>query len=152
MVIRAVGVPPEKLKNVIAEAEKQSGKELVYNLSEKWGDQRIEILYDSNSPKMMVDGVMRIVVDGLNEYIYAVEDTPLATCIFEMLKLRNMRLALAESFTGKNPLPVKAGEKTPRSERSAARPDVPARDAGVKQPVHRQSLRKDRGASRRLPI
>lgn len=100
MVIRAVGVPPEKLKNVIAEAEKQSGKELVYNLSEKWGDQRIEILYDSNSPKMMVDGVMRIVVDGLNEYIYAVEDTPLATCIFEILKLRNMRLALAESFTG----------------------------------------------------
>lgn len=100
MVVRAVGVPAERLKNVLSEAENISGDKLVYNTSERWGDLRLEILYDSNTPKMLIDSVMRSVVNGLNDYIYAVEDTPLNERIYEMLKLRGLRLSVAESFTG----------------------------------------------------
>lgn len=100
MVVRAVGVPSERLEKVLSEAKKMSGKGLSYNVSEKWGDLRFEILYDNNAPKMLVDEAMRTVVGGLNEYIYAVEDTPLNVRIFEMLKLRGMKLSVAESFTG----------------------------------------------------
>lgn len=100
MVVRAVGVPAERLENVIGEAKERSGKQLSYNLSEKHGDVRLEILYDSNSPKMLIDDVVRVVVNGLNDYLYAVDDTPLNERIFEILKLRGLRLSLAESFTG----------------------------------------------------
>ena len=85
MVIRAVGVPAERLKNVLNEAKAVSGDRLAYNVSEKWGDLRLEILYDSDSPKMLIDTVMRTVVGGFNDYIYATEDTPLADRIFEIL-------------------------------------------------------------------
>lgn len=100
MVVRAVGVPAERIKNVLADAKALSGDRLAYNLSEKWGDLRLEILYDSDSPKMLIDGVMRVVAGGLNDYIYAVEDTPLNERIYEILKLRGLRLSVAESFTG----------------------------------------------------
>lgn len=100
MVIRAVGVPAERLKNVLNEAKAVSGDRLAYNVSEKWGDLRLEILYDSDSPKMLIDTVMRTVVGGFNDYIYATEDTPLADRIFEILKLRGLKLSVAESFTG----------------------------------------------------
>lgn len=100
MVVRAVGVPVERLKNVLDSASGMSGKKLAYNVSERWGDLRLEILYDSDSPKMLIDSVMRCIVDGLNDYIYAVDDTPLNERIFVILKLRGLKLSVAESFTG----------------------------------------------------
>ncbi len=99
-VIRAVGVPAERLENVLADARAASGKKLAYNVSQSHGDLRLEILYDSDSPKMLTDEVMRTVASGLNDFIYAVDDTPLNARIYEILKLRGMRLSVAESFTG----------------------------------------------------
>ena len=100
MVIRAVGVPSDRLSNVLADCKKLSDDKLFYNVYQRDGDLRLELLYNSNSPKMLIDDVMRIAVQGLNDFIYAVDDTPLNERIFEMLKLRGLKLGVAESFTG----------------------------------------------------
>lgn len=100
MVIRAVGVPQERLSNVLADCRSVSGDKLDYHVWQQDGDIRVELLYDSNSPKMLIDDVMRIAVQGLNDYIYAVEDIPLNKRIYEILKLRRLKLGVAESFTG----------------------------------------------------
>lgn len=100
VVIRAVGVPQDRLENVLADSRAISGDKLLYNVYQLYGDLRLELLYDSNSPKMLIDDVVRVVVRGLNDYIYAVEDTPLNERIYEILKLRGLKLGVAESFTG----------------------------------------------------
>jgi len=100
MVIRAVGVPEDRLKNVICDCKKISGDKLTYNVFQSFGDLRLELLYDSNSPKMLIDDVVRVAVSGLNDFVYAVDDTPLNERIYEILKLRGLKLGIAESFTG----------------------------------------------------
>ena len=99
-VFRAVGVPADRLADVLSRVESASGGKLKVHSSVKDGDLRLEILYDSNSPKMVADDVSRIVAEGLNNYLYALDDTPLEKRVCEMLKLRGLRLSIAESFTG----------------------------------------------------
>lgn len=100
MVVRTVGVPQDRLQNVLSDCKRISGEKLLYNVYQCDGEMRLELLYDSNSPKMLIDDVMRVAVQGLNDYIYAVEDTPLNERVFEILKLRGLKLGIAESFTG----------------------------------------------------
>ncbi len=100
MVFRTVGAPPEKIRQVIAAAREISGEKLSYNISEKYGDARIEAVYDSETPKMLADEVMRTLASGLSEHLYAVDDTPLAERVVEALKLHRLHLSTAESFTG----------------------------------------------------
>lgn len=97
-VIRAVGVPAERKKALLAQLRSMAGIS-VFD-SEQDGDFRLEILYNDDSPKMAVDEAVRLAAESLNEYTYAVEDTPLNRRIYEMLKLRGMKLSVAESFTG----------------------------------------------------
>ena len=97
-VIRAVGVPAERKKTLLAQLRNMAGIS-VFD-SEQDGDLRLEILYNDDSPKMAVDEAVRLSAEALNEYTYAVDDTPLNRRIYEMLKLRGMKLSVAESFTG----------------------------------------------------
>jgi PncC family amidohydrolase len=43
---------------------------------------------------------MRVFADGLEECLYALDDTPLDKQLVELLKLRGKTLSVAESFTG----------------------------------------------------
>lgn len=97
-VIRAVGVPTERKKALLARLRNMAGIS-VFD-SERDGDLRLEILYNDDSPKMAVDEAVRLAAESLNDYTYAVDDTPLNRRIYEMLKLRGMKLSVAESFTG----------------------------------------------------
>ena len=97
-VIRAVGVPTERKKALLAQLRNMAGIS-VFD-SERDGDLRLEILYNDDSPKMAVDEAVRLAAESLNDYTYAVDDTPLNRRIYEMLKLRGMKLSVAESFTG----------------------------------------------------
>lgn len=100
-VLRAVGVPADRLRSVLASLrEAEGGGELQCNVIERAGDLRLEILYDGNAPKMRVDEATRIAAEGLREYTYAIDDTPLNRRVVELLKLRGTRLCVAESFTG----------------------------------------------------
>lgn len=97
-VIRAVGVPAERKKALLARLRNMT--EISVFDSERDGDLRLEILYNDDSPKMAVDEAVRLAAESLNDYTYAVDDTPLNRRIYEMLKLRGMKLSVAESFTG----------------------------------------------------
>ena len=97
-VIRAVGVPAERKRTLLAQLRNMAGIS-VFD-SERDGDLRLEILYNDDSPKMAVDEAVRLAAESLNDYTYAVDDTPLNRRIYEMLKLRGMKLSVAESFTG----------------------------------------------------
>ncbi|MBO5525810.1 MAG: CinA family protein [Clostridia bacterium] len=100
MVIKAVGVPQELLEETVREAKVSSGDKLNYNVSTQYDDTRIEVIYDVNSPKMLVDDVMRIFAVRLAAYIYALEDISLAERLHQALRVRKMNVSVAESFTG----------------------------------------------------
>ena len=97
-VIRAVGVPAERKRTLLAQLRNMAGISVFEN--ERDGDLRLEILYNDDSPKMAVDEAVRLAAESLHDYTYAVDDTPLNRRIYEMLKLRGMKLSVAESFTG----------------------------------------------------
>lgn len=97
--IKAVSAPVSKV-NAAIKAAKHICAELDFNVSENFGDLRIEIIYTNKTTKMTLDEVMRAMVEILNDYIYAFEDITLAQRLFQLLKLRRMKISVAESFTG----------------------------------------------------
>ncbi len=99
-VIRTVGVPPEKLRDAVLKATRAAEDKLTIHTSERYGCGRIEIIYDELTPKMTADEVIRILATELSDYIYSMQDDELAARLVEALKVRRMKLATAESFTG----------------------------------------------------
>ena len=100
MILRMVGAPREKVEEAIGQAYALSGDALDYNYNETYADGRLEVIYDAATPKMLADRVMRTLLSVLEEYVYALDDTPLAARVYEGLKLRKYKFAVAESFTG----------------------------------------------------
>ena len=49
MVVRTVGVPQDRLQNVLSDCKRISGEKLLYNVYQCDGEMRLELLYDSNS-------------------------------------------------------------------------------------------------------
>ena len=104
-VIRTVGVPKKLFENALLNAQKllftaKSGNDASINVNNNYGDCRIEIVYSDTTPKMTVDGAVREIVKSLNDYVYAMEDISLTEQLFRLLKLRRMKISVAESFTG----------------------------------------------------
>lgn len=97
--IKAVGTPVPLINRAIEAANAISG-DITYTVSDNYGDQTIAITYSSNTPKMIADGVLRAFVGALDEYIYALENISLAERLYQLLKLRRMKISVAESFTG----------------------------------------------------
>ena len=103
VVIRTVGVSQKLFEEAIASAKdilQKSGADAVINVTDSYGDSRIEILFTNSTPKMAVDGAVRDILKRLNAYVYAVEDISLAEQLFRLLQLRRMKISVAESFTG----------------------------------------------------
>ena len=100
-VIRAVCAPLKLLEDAIASAKAVLVSSDAYvNVSENFGDCRIEIVYTQTTPKMTVDNAVRGIVKRLNTFIYAMEDISLTEQLFRLLQLRRMTISVAESFTG----------------------------------------------------
>ncbi|MGN0805205.1 MAG: CinA family protein [Candidatus Coproplasma sp.] len=95
--------PMDVVEKTLAKASEECNlSELNANFNVKYdcGDCRIEILYTSSTPKIYLDELVRMVVDCLGEYVYALEDITLAEQLYRLLKLRRMKISIAESFTG----------------------------------------------------
>lgn len=100
-VIRCVGAPASVVDKTLASAKKFLGeKGVFFNVTESFDDVRIEIVYSSLAPKIKLDETVREIVKALGGYVYALEDITLAEQLFRLLKLRRMKIAVAESFTG----------------------------------------------------
>lgn len=98
-VIRAVGIKHSDLISGIDEA-KNISNDFDFNVINNFGDCKIEIIYPASCPKVEYDNVIRLLCKRFNDYIYALDDTSIAQRLFAALKLRRMRISLAESFTG----------------------------------------------------
>lgn len=100
-VIRTVGAPVAALEGALKAARgcfADGGAHI--NVTDSFSDCRIEIVYSSQTPKMALDSAVREIVKRLGEYIYTLEDVTLAEQLYRLLKLRRMKIAVAESFTG----------------------------------------------------
>ena len=98
--LRTVGAPQELLRATMKKAEAAADGKLVLHASTTYGNGRIEVIYDKNTPKMTADEVVRILADGLQDHLYSLEDEGIEKRLVDALKLRHMRIATAESFTG----------------------------------------------------
>ncbi len=97
--VKTVGAPRSLLDEALKEA-KSVCPELEFTVTDDYGDCSTEITYGSAIPKSVFDGAYRALVARLNGYIYALEDVSLAERLVQLLKLRRMKFAVAESFTG----------------------------------------------------
>lgn len=103
--IKTVGAPSKLIGDAIAEAldgqDAEEVRKLInFNVSEKFGDCTIEIVYSDKMPKSLFDSVFRSLLKNLEEYVYSVDDFTLAERLFQILQLRRMKIGVAESFTG----------------------------------------------------
>ena len=60
----------------------------------------LTITYNHDTPKMLVDDLLRRCVEELDESIYAMVDCTLEEQLVSLLKIRGRTLSVAESFTG----------------------------------------------------
>lgn len=70
------------------------------NVYKKNGDVSIDLLFDGNVDCELKNEVVRYIVGNLKENIYAEFDTSLGERLFDVLKLKNLKISVAESFTG----------------------------------------------------
>lgn len=95
--------PKEVVDSAVEKARMRfasSGVDASINVNYEYGDTRIEILYSSQASKIAFDEALRGLIESLDEYVYAVEDVSLAEQLFRLLKLRRLKISVAESFTG----------------------------------------------------
>lgn len=69
------------------------------NVKEKHGDYTIDLMF-KNGDSELSKQVIRYIVGELKDGIYAEFDTTLSQRLFDLLKLKNLKLSVAESFTG----------------------------------------------------
>ena len=99
-VIRCVGAGEAHIKSLVARAQTLDGGQIEYRHTRKYDEDILELVYDENIPKRLAEDVIRVFAEGLSESIYAMDDTPLDKQLVALLKLRNKKLSVAESFTG----------------------------------------------------
>lgn len=99
-VLRFVGAPRERVGALLNEIKQRWAGAFDVCFTETYGDGRLELSYDAQTPAGTADEAMRLCVEALNDYIYALEDTPLHIRVVELMKMRGKKICVAESFTG----------------------------------------------------
>ena len=99
-VLRCIGANEAYVQQLLTETSQIAGDKIFYRHRSKYAETVIELFYEQTIPKILLDEVTRIFVDGLGESIYALEDISIEEQLVRLLKLRNKKLSVAESFTG----------------------------------------------------
>lgn len=97
--IKLIGAAANKINRSVKQVTNLSS-DIEFNISDEYGESALEILYSDKTPKMVLDDVTRRLVADLDEYIYALDNISIAERLFQLLKLRRMKICVAESFTG----------------------------------------------------
>lgn len=90
----------KKLKQTLHQPELLLEQGFYYTIFEKYGDITVELLFDYDTPEERKKEIVRYIVSNLKDNIYAEYDVSLSERLFDLLKLRNLKLSTAESFTG----------------------------------------------------
>ncbi len=85
------------LEDTFNRAKAEFEGKFIGSISELNGDFTIDLSFTDNSYS---NDVIRLIVSELKDNIYAEFDTTLGERLFDLLKLRNIKLSTAESFTG----------------------------------------------------
>ena len=99
-VFRCVGANETHIHALIAKAKLIDEGKIRYVYSRQGAEDVIRLFYNENVLKRIADDVIRIFADGLADCLYAMDDTPLAHQLVNLLKLRGKKISVAESFTG----------------------------------------------------
>lgn len=105
--IRTVGASSALINKCISDAleceddlNNSYSRNLEFNVNLRYGEAAIEIIYREDIPKNYFDKVYRRLLRSLDSYVYAVDNCNLAEKLYHLLKLRRMKISVAESFTG----------------------------------------------------
>lgn len=98
--IRSIGAKEAQIKALIARAQAFDGGKVEYRHTRSFGEDVIELSYAEDISKRLSEDVLRIFAEGLEESIYALDGTPLPAQLVWLLKLRDKKISVAESFTG----------------------------------------------------
>ena len=90
----------DKLNAVLKNAKQMDEKDFTYSLKENNGDVKIVLLFTHLESANRSKEIISFIVGELKENIYAEFDTTLEERVFDLLKLRKIKLSVAESFTG----------------------------------------------------
>ncbi len=99
-VLRCVGAAETHVQSLIARAQKIDEGKVEYRLLRKFDEDILQLEYDENISKRLIEDVIRVFAEGLADCLYALDDTLLEQRLVELLKLRGKTLSVAESFTG----------------------------------------------------
>lgn len=88
------------LKKTLSEAENIGVGGFTWSVTEKNGDVTADLIFDGDEGSFVKGEVIRYVVSAHKDDIYAEYDTTLGERLFDILKLKKLRLSVAESFTG----------------------------------------------------
>lgn len=87
------------LEKTLEEAARVSEAKFTYDVSSSYGDYTVGLCFE-NFEEANVGIAIRHIVSTLKDDIYAEYDVSLSQRLFDLLKLRKMKIASAESFTG----------------------------------------------------
>ncbi len=98
--IRCIGAKEAQIKALIARAQAFDGGKVEYRHTRRYSEDVIELNYAEDISKRLSEDVLRVFAEGLEESIYALDGTPLPAQLVWLLKLRDKKISVAESFTG----------------------------------------------------
>lgn len=87
-----------KLEKVLKTAEENSDYSLRFLVKEDCGDFTINLIYRGED-LALYNQLVRYVFEELKDGLYADYDATLSQCAFDLLKINNLKLSVAESFT-----------------------------------------------------
>ena len=88
------------LETVLKRAENIGENSFTWTISEKFGDTEVDLLFPYDTEEQVKKEIVRFVVSNLKENIYAEYDVGLGERLFDLLRLRKVKVSFAESFTG----------------------------------------------------
>ncbi|MBE5737484.1 MAG: nicotinamide-nucleotide amidohydrolase family protein [Clostridiales bacterium] len=88
------------LNDILQKAEKIRENSFTWTVNEKYGDAQVDLTFPYETDEQIKKDIVRFIVSNLRENIYAEYDVGLGERLFDLLRLRKVKLSLAESFTG----------------------------------------------------
>lgn len=88
------------LKRGLKEAEEISDGKLSYSVSALNGDSTIKLFFDKSADNSLKSECVRKFFGLVKDYVYAEFETTLTERVFDLLKLKNKKISVSESFTG----------------------------------------------------
>lgn len=93
------GVKTEKVLEVCGRISDETPS-VYFNVSENFGDIKVNLIYDDLAPKKAVDKGVREFIVALKNHVYAEDDVSLEKRLYDVVKLRKQKICTAESMTG----------------------------------------------------